>query len=105
MGCGRVAEAVRADGRSALDPTDEVGHDGPDLAGVDPAPAPPEEEGALPGVACEQRTAVTQVLIKPLSCGNAVRNDALAVALAPDPDQPAAVVQGIDGQADELSDP
>src|SRR5690242_10740699 len=105
MGCGRVAEAVRADGRSALDATDELGHDGAHLARIDAPPATPEEEGRLGGVAGEQRAAVPQVLVEPLSCGNAKGDDALPVALAAHADDASAVVERVEVEADEFADP
>src|SRR5690242_992577 len=105
MGCGRVAEAVRADGGSALDATHELGHDGAHLARIDAPPATPEEEGGLPGIAGQQGAGVTQVFVEPLSCGNAIRYDALPVALAAYADHAAAVVERVEVETDEFADP
>jgi hypothetical protein len=104
MGRGRVAEPVRADRWSALHAPDEIRDDGTDLPGIDAPSASPEEQSLLDGITQQQGPSLTQVLVQPLSCGNAVRHDAFAVALAAHPDEPAAVVDGRDVDTDQLAD-
>ena len=104
MGCGRVAEAVRADGGSALHPPDQVRDHTTNLALVDPAAAAPEEESRLTRVAREHRPGLAEVDVEALSCRNAVGDDTLPIALAPHAQEAAALVDRGEIQADQFAD-
>src|SRR4051794_24476770 len=99
-----MAESVRAYGRSTVDPGDEVGHGGADLALVDPASASAQEERPLPIVPGQHGARLAQVLLEPLSCRNAVRNHAFAITLTAHPNEPTAVVHRVEVEPYELAD-